>query len=383
MPKPNKDEEKNDYLKRCTADVVAEGKSPDQAFAICNRSWDDSKKQRAALSLSVPVQLAMNADGEPGDGFMVTAYTGQIIDMGFWGRYLFDLSGMKLAQKIPILREHARDRVVGYSTKTWVDNGNLLLTGKFSGKTQDGLEVKELALDGFPWQASIGVWPKKLKVLDSEKDTATVNGQEVSGPLEIWTESQVREVSFVALGADGDTAAIALNLQELDKVPVSFERAEKLIEEAKNMPELTIEKLMSEAPALVAEIRAAAAEGGLREGRELGIQDERSRVLKIIQADGDRELTLAAVEDGSTVETAFSLFLQAEKDRKTAALEKMRQEAPVSMGQGQPDKVTGDFEGKVKEIMAGESKSRAEAIKLAAGRFPDLHQAYIDRINPA
>jgi hypothetical protein len=325
----------------------------------------------------VPVQLALTENGEPSDGFMITAYTGQVIDMGFWGRFVFDLKGMKLAQKIPILREHERDRVVGYSTKTWAEGANLLLSGKFSGKTQDGREVRELALDGFPWQASIGVWPKKLKVLESEKDTATVNGIEMIGPLEIWTESQVREVSFVALGADGDTAAIALNLQELDKVPVSFERAEKTHEEVPM--ELTLALLEKDHPALLAEIRAAAINGGFQDGQK----EERERVLKILRADGDRELTLAAVEDGSSAEIAFSLFLQAEKDRKLAELEKMRQEAPVSMGQGQPTPVTGDFEGKVKEIMAGEGKSRGAAIKLAASRFPELHQEYIDRINPA
>jgi hypothetical protein len=184
-------------------------------------------------------------------------------------------------------------------------------------------------------------------------------------------------VSFVALGADGDTAAIALNLQELDKVPVSFERAEKTHEEVPM--ELTLALLEKDHPALLAEIRAAAINGGFQDGQK----EERERVLKILRADGDRELTLAAVEDGSSAEIAFSLFLQAEKDRKLAELEKMRQEAPVSMGQGQPTPVTGDFEGKVKEIMAGEGKSRGAAIKLAASRFPELHQEYIDRINPA
>lgn len=39
MPKPRKKETKKDFIKRCIPEVVGEGKSPEQATAICYSLW--------------------------------------------------------------------------------------------------------------------------------------------------------------------------------------------------------------------------------------------------------------------------------------------------------------------------------------------------------
>lgn len=46
IPKPKKDETKDDFLKRCMADKIMLKEYPekDQRFAICNKQWDDKEK---------------------------------------------------------------------------------------------------------------------------------------------------------------------------------------------------------------------------------------------------------------------------------------------------------------------------------------------------
>jgi hypothetical protein len=330
MPKPKKGESKTDYLTRCTKEVVKkEGKDADQAYAMCNRYWDQEKSQRSALSLSAPLALA----GEDKlDSFLITAYTGQLIDLGFWGKFIIDVAGLQAGSKIPILREHQRDRVVGYSTKTWKDGHNFLLAGDFSKATPTGSEVLALAREGFPWQASIGVWPKKVKVLENDKETVQVNGQELKGPLEIWTESYVREVSFVALGADDQTAGITLAL-DTEKVPVSIERAQN---KEDGPMEITLQFLENEAPGLLGEIQTQAWEEGLETGRIEGVDMERARVKSILEAEADQEATKQAILEGIPVEAAFKMFFEAEKAFRDDALKKLKEAAPPPQGQEPP-----------------------------------------------
>lgn len=72
---------------------------------------------------------------------------------------------------------------------------------------------------------------------------------------------------------------------------------------------------------------------GHSEGYLAGVGTERQRVLKILTANGDREITMAAVADGTDTETALSLFLEAEKSFKAEALANMQSAAPESVGQ--------------------------------------------------
>lgn len=41
MPKPTTGESKNDFLKRCIPQLIDEGRSQEQAVAICNSLYDE------------------------------------------------------------------------------------------------------------------------------------------------------------------------------------------------------------------------------------------------------------------------------------------------------------------------------------------------------
>ena len=394
MPKPKKGESKQDYLQRCTAEVMKkEGKEADQAFQMCNMMWDDNKKQRGKMTLTAPLTLAPAA-GEGPKGFLITAFTGAVMDR-FWRPLVIVTAGIKTKPKLPALREHARDRVVGYVTKSWIDGQNLLMQGNYSEKTRDGQEVRDLQGEGFPWQASIGVWPSKIKVLESDKESETVNGREIIGPAEIWLESYVREVSFCALGADDETAAISLT-ENQTKVPVSIEWAGPNHKEEEAMP-ITLAQLEAEAPALLQEIRDQAQAGVTlavlvaqepAEAEKLRVEGEtreRQRVVEMLEYEGDAAITREAVKGGQTFAEMVKLDRQAEKKGREQALETMKGQTTLPLGQqsGQGGGGGENFEAKVQQYMAGEKLSRADALKQAAREFPELHAAYIARHNPA
>ncbi len=209
--KPDKNESKQDFLKRCTAARQANGEDARGAFGACSLDWSVDKGQREKMTLSSAVLKLSKKDDEATNkkpSFLILAYSGALVDSG-WQKLIIAVAGMSAKEKIPVLREHKRDRIVGFGD-SWKDKNNFYVGGEFSTATADAAEVLKLAEEGYPWQASIGVSPKKVKVL-SPTGEETVNGVSVKGPAEIWLESEVGEVSFVSLGADNRTAAITFS----------------------------------------------------------------------------------------------------------------------------------------------------------------------------
>jgi len=246
-----------------------------------------------SLSLSAPITLLKK--DENNNNFLIEAYTGEIVER-WWGWLAIDLEGIKARKKIPVLMNHRTDKIVGHSTNTYTDK-SFFVSGQFSSVTDSAKEVKELAVEGFPWQASIGVRP--LKIMSLEKGAKeNVNGKKLSGPAEIWLESEIFETSFVPLGADDNTSIATF--AKFDEAPQSVNINTN---DKENFMDITLEKLAKDAPALLAEIETAAiAEGkkeGLAEGEKVGAQ----KVIELAKAhfqDGEKFEILA--KSGVTVE---------------------------------------------------------------------------------
>lgn len=135
--------------------------------------------------------------------FKMKAYTGQTLTFSWWGRLVFDISGMWLDQKFPILRQHDSLQPVGIGTRSFKADGALWAEGHFLTNSH-GQEVKQLLEEGFPLQASVGIWPIAVEEVARDK-SASVNGRKFEGPGMIFRESHVREISVVALGRDSAT----------------------------------------------------------------------------------------------------------------------------------------------------------------------------------
>lgn len=234
MPKPRRNEAKQDFLGRCLAERREAGESEADALAACTADWNQGRMARLAElrdrnTAMLAAEVAMSGEQAPegGDGpsrFAILAYTGKEVDWGWLGRFIIDLKGLKLRkEKAPSFYFHDPHEVVGTIDGARTDANGFYVLGQFSQVTGRAREVLGLAREGFPWQASIGVEGRKLLRVEKGR-THMVNGRTVEGPIDVWLESEVFEVSFVPFGADDDTAAVALSAdanlsQEEDEMP--------------------------------------------------------------------------------------------------------------------------------------------------------------------
>lgn len=136
----------------------------------------------------------------------MVAYTGGPMHLWGWDfPVIVDLAGLKLAaEPLPILKDHSVRDVVGHTSKVDIGRSTLELSGVISGTGPAAREVRDSAANQFPWRASIGAAAKRVEELAAGA-SATVNGLEAEGPAYIVRESVLREVSVVAIDADGDT----------------------------------------------------------------------------------------------------------------------------------------------------------------------------------
>jgi transcriptional regulator with XRE-family HTH domain len=152
-------------------------------------------------------------EGKPAAGprrFKIKSLSGKPIrGHWFWGNLAIDLAGVRFEEKMPVLREHESEQIVGYTDRQSVDGSELRAEGVFSEKTDAAREVLDLADEGFPWQASVHAVPEVIEEIEAGS-FAKVNGERLNGPGTIFRKSQIRETSFCALGADDQTSAAAL-----------------------------------------------------------------------------------------------------------------------------------------------------------------------------
>lgn len=216
--KKKKGESKQAFMRRCVAEERNNGTADSKAMSNCAGQWKaemaDADNDMIRLFSAGPVSIkaaegdAQSADDKP-RRFGMLAYTGKVIDLHWW-RLVIDLKGISCKAEFPALREHERGRIVGTCDEWKTDANGLHVMGRFSKVTADAAEVLGLADEDFPWQTSVGIWATETDFLEAGK-SRKVNGITVDGPCEIWTKSDVRECSFVSLGADDDTAAIVMS----------------------------------------------------------------------------------------------------------------------------------------------------------------------------
>ena len=135
--------------------------------------------------------------------FQMTAYTGAVVESPYFGSMIIDLSGIRYSEKIPALFQHQADRPAGVIDN--IEKSSTLTARGYFTTTPDGKMVYGLIKEGYPYQASIGIWADEIEILD-KKETAQVNGRTFPGPGAIWRKSHLREISFVSLGRDADTS---------------------------------------------------------------------------------------------------------------------------------------------------------------------------------
>lgn len=178
------------------------------------------------LNLAATPTIELLADGgqDADKGlprFRMVAYTGSPMRIAGW-RYpvVLDLAGLEIpSQSRPIRFGHDPMSGVGHADTIRIDAGQLVAAGVVSRDTQAAREVVASSRNGFPWQASVGASVEEFEFV-KENQKVLVNGRSFAGPLNVVRKATLGEISFVDLGADGQTSAsvAATQAQELDTV---------------------------------------------------------------------------------------------------------------------------------------------------------------------
>jgi hypothetical protein len=154
----------------------------------------------------IQAEMGVDAGDKRLKQFAGVAYTGGAMKANYRQPVVIDLAGLTAAsESIPFLYQHDPSQIVGHGVAA-IGPDSIRVSGQVSGVGQAASEVTALAANGFRWQMSVGVSPSRIEQVDAGA-TATANGRQFTGPAVIVRAGELREVSFVAIGADGRTAA--------------------------------------------------------------------------------------------------------------------------------------------------------------------------------
>ncbi|MCL2647572.1 MAG: hypothetical protein FWD61_11295 [Phycisphaerales bacterium] len=179
-----------------------------------NKIPQNTQLEAGPLALTASFQIEAAAPGvEAGSAtalpkFRMVAYTGGQMRLAGWRQpVIVDLAGLTIPnQNRPIRFGHDAAAGVGHTDTIRVENGQLIATGVVSRDTVAAREIVTSGKNGFPWQASIGASVEEFEFI-KENQKVSVNGRSFDGPVNVVRKATLGEISFVDLGADGNTSA--------------------------------------------------------------------------------------------------------------------------------------------------------------------------------
>jgi hypothetical protein len=144
-------------------------------------------------------------------------YSGDVItDHWYWDDVVFDLSTTTMSDKVPCLVDHNPDKRAGFTTSNAIDlNTGVSVEGVLL-KSEDGARVASDSDDGFPWQMSVQIEPGSIEEVGKDV-TIVVNNRTFTGPITVFRQNKIVELSFCSLGWDSQTSATAMSRKDLDK----------------------------------------------------------------------------------------------------------------------------------------------------------------------
>ena len=260
----------------------------------------------AALEAPVPFYLAASvdiaaADTTPGSKRKVTgvAYSGEVVTHPWAGRVVFDLSTTNAPDKMPLLVEHDRAQRAGVG-KLSINDDNITVDDGYLLPNVAGNAVAADADAGFPWQLSVHIQPGVVDTIGTGEN-ATVNGKKVEGPLSIFRNSLIREVSFTPTGVDANTSAAvfsarAVTAPALTKDPaMSEQNLNEAVAAAIKPVQASLDAATANVTTVTAERDAALAElEKLRTENAKVATEARLSAVKSLFSDTGREFSDAA-----------------------------------------------------------------------------------------
>lgn len=284
--------------------------------------------------------------------YTMTVYTGRDMVVGYYGRVVIDLKGLRIPKgDMPAYRDHDSAKVIGHG-RARKDGTNVIAEGVISGTGPDAQEVMANAKNGFPWQSSIGVMPERVEEVAAGK-SVKVNGLDFVGPLNVIRAGEMYEHSFVPLGADRnarseiaasaaagqensmefekwllaefglDAAAVAaLTGEQRKKFEAKFEAAKAALEAGKTVPAAPAPAAAAPAPVVAAPALDMVAEARAK------LVAERARIDAIraefagfhVDPEAAKKLEAQAVAEGWDIDKTRLALLYAERPKAPAVI---------------------------------------------------------------
>lgn len=240
--------------------------------------------------------------------FKIEANSGIPFFHPWWGNFAIDFEGLEIpTQQMGVLDSHDTHMRLGVTKKiTAQKKTGLVALGGFLSN-ENALAVVADMDEGFPFQASVFVPPKKIEFIPEGSETK-VNGHKLKGPGHVFRSSTLREVSIAALGADHQTSSVALS-KTGRAVSIPTPEQEKAmtppVKKTEETPatEISSAEFETKYPKVTKAIEATAFKAG--------VTCERERAAEILEGCHDRQIKTAAklVADGVSVKDAYKSLL--------------------------------------------------------------------------
>lgn len=134
------------------------------------------------------------------------AYSGGIIPGTYLGNVVIDLSTTHAPTPMAILLEHERSQRIGVGVS--ITLGAEMRVNGYLLDNELGHAVATESAEGFPWQMSVHVEPRQVDEVLAQQ-SQFINGRTIYGPVSIFRNALIREISFTPTGMDSNTWAIA------------------------------------------------------------------------------------------------------------------------------------------------------------------------------
>lgn len=168
-------------------------------------------KESYALLLAAGVEILADKNQNCQVKFKGVANSGDAFNY-YGNKSIIDLSDI-FESKLPILYEHDRDKRLGVGiVRPVADAQTQTMYLKLEGEFLDNQLARDIINDarqGFPLQLSVHVVPSRVENIS--EGVVTVNGREISAPVEVLRGCAIREVSFTPTGVDSQTSVVVLS----------------------------------------------------------------------------------------------------------------------------------------------------------------------------
>lgn len=162
-------------------------------------------------------QLSKPTDTAGERTFSGIAYSGGVItDHAWYSSVAFDLATTVAETPMSLLFNHDSSKVIGVIDSVFISN-QIEITGRlFADIDETAKDIATKSDRGIKWQLSVGIFPNETAQLSGSN---TINGNTFAGDITLLKQNRIREVSFVALGADDKTSANVFNAEPTKPEP--------------------------------------------------------------------------------------------------------------------------------------------------------------------